>query len=43
MTILPCGTRNVLVQSLGLPNNFEECCKTLRNCKTSKKLMSCMP
>jgi diacylglycerol kinase (ATP) len=38
LTVLPCGTRNVLIQSLGLPNNFEECCKTLRNCKTSKKI-----
>ncbi len=40
MTILPCGTRNVLIQSLGLPNDFIECCKILCNCNTSKKLMS---
>jgi diacylglycerol kinase (ATP) len=38
LTVLPCGTRNVLIQSLGLPNNFETCCKTLGNCKTSKKI-----
>jgi diacylglycerol kinase (ATP) len=38
MTVLPCGTRNVLIQSLSLPNDFEECCKILANCKTSKKI-----
>jgi diacylglycerol kinase family enzyme len=38
MAILPSGTRNVLVQSLNLPNDFEECCKILGNCNTSKKI-----
>ncbi|MBA3750529.1 MAG: hypothetical protein H0X03_06500 [Nitrosopumilus sp.] len=38
MTILPGGTRNVLIQSLGLPNDFEECCKILSGRKTSKKV-----
>ncbi len=38
MTILPSGTRNVLIQSLDLPNDFKECCITLGNCKTSKKI-----
>ena len=38
MTIMPCGTRNVLIQSLSLPNDFKECCSILCNCKTSKKI-----
>ncbi len=38
MTVLPSGTRNVLVQSLDLPNDFKECCSTLGNCKTFKKI-----
>lgn len=38
MTILPCGTRNVLIQSLSLPNDFKECCSILCDCKTSKKI-----
>jgi diacylglycerol kinase family enzyme len=38
MTILPCGTRNVLIQSLSLPNDFKECCSIIGNCKTSKKI-----
>src|SRR5919112_2587164 len=38
MTILPSGTRNVLVQSLSLPNDFEDCCRIIGNCKTSKKI-----
>jgi diacylglycerol kinase (ATP) len=38
MTILPSGTRNVLIQSLGLPNDFDQCCKKLGNCKTSKRI-----
>jgi diacylglycerol kinase (ATP) len=29
MTILPGGTRNVLIRSLGLSPDFEECCKKL--------------
>lgn len=31
LTILPGGTRNVLVRSIGLPPDFEECCKHLSN------------
>ncbi|CAN5883770.1 hypothetical protein BH23THE1_BH23THE1_01140 [soil metagenome] len=29
MTILPGGTRNVLLRSLGLSTDFDECCKKL--------------
>ncbi len=29
MTILPGGTRNVLIRSLGLSSDFDECCKKL--------------
>ena len=29
MTILPGGTHNVMIWSLGLPPDFEECCKIL--------------
>lgn len=28
MSIIPCGTRNVLAKSLGLPEVVEECCRT---------------
>jgi diacylglycerol kinase family enzyme len=38
MTVLPSGTRNVLIQSLNLPNDFKECCTALGNCKTTKKI-----
>ncbi|MDP8906922.1 MAG: hypothetical protein M3M88_05325 [Thermoproteota archaeon] len=38
MTVLPGGTRNVLIQSLDLPNDFRECCTALANCKTFKKI-----
>jgi diacylglycerol kinase (ATP) len=38
MTVLPGGTRNVLIQSLGLPNDFEDCCRILSDRKTSKKI-----
>src|SRR5919112_2006999 len=38
MTVLPSGTRNVLIQSLDLPNDFKECCRALGNCKTTKKI-----
>ncbi len=38
MTVLPSGTRNVLIQSLDLPNDFKECCTALGNCKTFKKI-----
>jgi diacylglycerol kinase family enzyme len=27
LTILPSGTRNVLIKSLNLPSEFEECCR----------------
>lgn len=36
LTILPGGTRNVLVKSLGLPSDFEECCKYLSESTTTK-------
>ena len=35
LTILPGGTRNVLVKSLGLPSDFEECCKYLSESTTT--------
>jgi diacylglycerol kinase family enzyme len=35
LTIRPGGTRNVLVKSLGLPSDFEECCKYLSESKTT--------
>lgn len=38
ITILPCGTRNVLVRSLGLPSDLEECCKVLAKSKATKKI-----
>lgn len=38
MTILPGGTRNVLVRSLGLPPDFLECCKHLSDSKETKKI-----
>lgn len=38
MTILPGGTRNVLVRSLGLPSDFVECCERLSESKNTKKI-----
>jgi diacylglycerol kinase (ATP) len=38
LIILPGGTRNVLVKSLNLPSEFEECCKAVTSNDT-KKLM----
>jgi len=38
LTILPGGTRNVLVRSLGLPQDFEECCKYLSD-STATQMM----
>jgi len=38
LMILPGGTRNVLVRSLGLPPDFEECCKTLSASNNIKKI-----
>jgi diacylglycerol kinase family enzyme len=29
MTKLPVGTQNVMIRSLGLPPDLEECCKTI--------------
>jgi diacylglycerol kinase family enzyme len=44
MTILPGGTRNVLVRSLGLPQDFEECCKYLSESTTTRMvdIISCV-
>lgn len=38
LTVLPGGTRNVLVRSLGLPPDFVECCKYLSEAKDTKKI-----
>jgi hypothetical protein len=38
--IIPSGTRNVLVKSLDLPAESEECCNTMRQVKYKKRLMS---
>ncbi|WP_458747112.1 diacylglycerol/lipid kinase family protein [Candidatus Nitrosocosmicus sp. T] len=38
LMILPGGTRNVLVKSLGLPPDFEECCKVLTGSNNIKKI-----
>lgn len=38
MTVLPCGTRNVLVKSLDLPPDLEKCCKILSLSKTTKRI-----
>jgi diacylglycerol kinase family enzyme len=38
MTVLPGGTRNVLVKSLGLPPDFEECCKAVTSSDATKKI-----
>ncbi len=38
LTVLPGGTRNILVKSLGLPSEFEECCRTVSSTDNSKKI-----
>jgi diacylglycerol kinase (ATP) len=38
LTVLPGGTRNVLVKSLGLPSEFEECCKAVTASNHAKKI-----
>lgn len=38
MTVLPGGTRNVLVRSLGLPPDFVECCRYLSSSNEDKKI-----
>ena len=44
LTILPGGTRNVLVRSLGLPQDFEQCCKYMRESSITQKvdIISCV-
>ena len=36
MAVFPCGTRNVLVKSLDLPVEFEECCQNFEACKLQR-------
>jgi diacylglycerol kinase (ATP) len=38
LTVLPGGTRNILVKSLGLPSEFEECCKAVSSTNNYKKI-----
>jgi diacylglycerol kinase (ATP) len=38
LTILPSGTRNVLVKSLNLPDDFENCCKTVTSSEITKRI-----
>lgn len=38
LTVLPGGTRNILVKSLGLPSEFEECCKVVTSTDGFKKI-----
>ncbi|MDQ3083904.1 MAG: hypothetical protein M3Q77_03715 [Thermoproteota archaeon] len=38
LTILPGGTRNVLIRSLGLSPDFDECCKNLAASNNFKKI-----
>jgi diacylglycerol kinase (ATP) len=38
LTVLPGGTRNVLVKSLGLPSEIEECCKVVTSTDNFKKI-----
>jgi diacylglycerol kinase (ATP) len=38
LTLLPSGTRNVLIKSLNLPPDFEECCKYLSTSNTIKNI-----
>jgi diacylglycerol kinase family enzyme len=44
LTILPGGTRNVLVRSLGLPQDFEQCCKYVSESSITQKvdIISCV-
>jgi diacylglycerol kinase (ATP) len=37
IALLPSGTRNVLVKSLGIPDEIEECCRTFA-CGSQKKI-----
>lgn len=38
LTLLPSGTRNVLIKSLNMPSDFEECCKYLSTSNTVKNI-----
>ena len=38
LTVLPGGTRNILVKSLGLPSEIEECCKAVTSTDNFKKI-----
>jgi len=38
LAIVPCGTRNVLVKSLGLPGDVIECCKNIASVNKPVKL-----
>ena len=38
LTVLPGGTRNILVKSLGLPSEIEECCKVVTSTDNLKKI-----
>ena len=38
LTVLPGGTRNILVKSLGLPSEIEECCKVVTSTDNFKKI-----
>ncbi len=38
LTVLPGGTRNILVKSLGLPSEIEECCKVVTSTDNYKKI-----
>jgi diacylglycerol kinase (ATP) len=38
LAIVPCGTRNVLVKSLGLPDGVVECCRSIASVSRPAKL-----
>ncbi|MDN5867737.1 MAG: hypothetical protein L0H55_10115 [Candidatus Nitrosocosmicus sp.] len=38
LTVLPGGTRNILVKSLGLPSEVEECCKAVTSTDNFKEI-----
>ena len=38
LAIVPCGTRNVLAKSLGLPDGVAECCRSIASVTTPVKL-----